>query len=465
MKFINSFISTFKKMSNSKRKLEEQVEPAQKRLKCTETKVILAEAQTFLTPFGIFGRTPIEVMHLIFSYLTASQLSTLASCSKAYATEIYQFLLTKEAAQKFYNEAKSCENHGNNLQYHFCDYGHLINICGVILSSDQRTQLLLMFFHNTKELVENPHGWGRLFRTVTLKWSYEQRLQFFQSLIDFELRELIDLVIKTPIDEAQDEQIEVRRKLRGYFLDVEFKDPKDAAFWFSVVLRLQQRAFDQAKLLLTLYAPVIKDGQGEERVDYRNLAEIDIVSAADADHRLSQLSTAFGKLLHAIELDFSPASFDYGIEQLRWSKPELFNLIEEVTTFPEPWPMQNFVAMLLQSHRLIPIAISYRILHGFGDEAGTIMFMLNTFALRWRPTSTVLVYNALKEVLKTLSSRNCALLFEKIMQEQIKYIQESWPIEPTWNQTSVRSMEHAFNSSKELLSMFQIALPLTFITR
>ena len=72
-----------------------------------------------------------------------------------------------------------------------------------------------------------------------------------------------------------------------------------------------------------------------ERVDYRNLAEIDIVSAADADHRLSQLSTAFGKLLHAIELDFSPASFDYGIEQLRWSKPELFNLIEEVTSMSE----------------------------------------------------------------------------------------------------------------------------------
>uniref|UniRef100_A0A914D5Q8 Uncharacterized protein n=1 Tax=Acrobeloides nanus TaxID=290746 RepID=A0A914D5Q8_9BILA len=61
------------------------------------------------------------------------------------------------------------------------------------------------------------------------------------------------------------------------------------------------------------------------------------------------VSTAFGKLLHDFELDFIPFSSDYGIEQLRWSKPEIFNLVEEVTTFPEPWPMPLCCSKVIDS--------------------------------------------------------------------------------------------------------------------
>lgn len=69
-----------------------------------------------------------------------------------------------------------------------------------------------------------------------------------------------------------------------------------------------------------------------EHLDYNTLAQVDIASSADANNRLLELSTAFGKLVHAVALDFKPSSFDYGIEQLRWNRPEIFNLLEEVTS-------------------------------------------------------------------------------------------------------------------------------------
>ena len=95
--------------------------------------------------------------------------------------------------------------------------------------------------------------------------------------------------------------------------------------------------------------------------------------------------------------------------------------------------MINFIALLLQCQNLVPIVISYRIVHGFADEAGVILATLNTVALRWLPMSNTMIYVGLKEALKLLSSRQAALLYEKSMSEQLKQIHDIWPFTP-WDQ-------------------------------
>ena len=90
--------------------------------------------------------------------------------------------------------------------------------------------------------VPSPNGWGMLFRTVTQKWGYRHRLQFFDQLIDLELRQLINQVSYAE-PEALFEQgilettLKLREKLRGYFLDVDFKVcSKSLTYFFRFIL-------------------------------------------------------------------------------------------------------------------------------------------------------------------------------------------------------------------------------------
>jgi len=52
----------------------------------------------------------------------------------------------------------------------------------------------------------------------------------------------------------------------------------------------------------------------------------------DAEERLGPLAKAFERLLPAVGLVFKAKAIDDGVGQIGWSKPEVFNLLEEVTS-------------------------------------------------------------------------------------------------------------------------------------
>ncbi|KIH52649.1 hypothetical protein ANCDUO_17248 [Ancylostoma duodenale] len=61
-----------------------------------------------------------------------------------------------------------------------------------------------------------------------------------------------------------------------------------------------------------------------------------------------------------------------------WSQHDVFNVIEELSTTPEPWSFENFVSLLLFRPALIPISLTARLEHNYADEA---CLMFNTFAI------------------------------------------------------------------------------------
>lgn len=76
-------------------------------------------------------------MHKIFANLPgkflkcpnlflAAQLINLASCSKAYAGEVCNFLVTSDAIKKFAQETKLCNGNERDLKLHFIDYGMVV---------------------------------------------------------------------------------------------------------------------------------------------------------------------------------------------------------------------------------------------------------------------------------------------------------------------------------------------------
>ncbi|KJH39662.1 hypothetical protein DICVIV_14456, partial [Dictyocaulus viviparus] len=123
---------------------------------------------------------------------------------------------------------------------------------------------------------------------------------------------------------------------------------------------------DQSKLLMVLFGPTTTI-LGETVIDWRLLCENVIVSRDLADVLLKPLSDVLYLLLKTINWDD---------ENYCWSQHDVFNVIEELSTTPEPWSFDNFVCLLLHRPSLIPISLIARMNHNYADEA---CLMFNSF--------------------------------------------------------------------------------------
>lgn len=136
---------------------------------------------------------------------------------------------------------------------------------------------------------------------------------------------------------SQSNALQIRRLLRGYFLNPLCKktstqlENSEAALWLSSILRNLEKPESQAQLLVVLFGPASKGNFQFKYLIISVLGQVDWTSSVDnvvtsekeAESRFYPLANAISELLKLRELKQSLC---------HWKDSEIFNLIEEITS-------------------------------------------------------------------------------------------------------------------------------------
>ncbi|VDM47839.1 unnamed protein product [Toxocara canis] len=234
---------------------------------------------------------------------------------------------------------------------------------------------------------------------------------------------------------------EVMRGFRELFLEHRYPDVRDSSFWMSAVLRTQFSASRQVKLMYVLFGPTKINDLLEEVVDWRGLCEQPISTSQNSRERLGPLSDAFFRLLQTKSI---------GASEFIYTETDVFNLLEEITTYPEPWLFDNFVALLLNRPALIPIAFVFRVVHGYQEEAvASCLYNLyspvwyvfwspqaNYFQLLYRWHEPIVTYLAhpLRYTMRALSRMQRVVLLRSMLRAMYDAVFETFDNFPGYTQ-------------------------------
>ncbi|VDD88652.1 unnamed protein product [Enterobius vermicularis] len=256
----------------------------------------------------------------------------------------------------------------------------LINAATEYLPLSTRLYILSKFYVKNITVEHCAKGWGSLFYAIYEKLNGKERLGFMDSIFSMDansLWHLLTLVLGGIPGAFPNCEIKVRRLIRGFFLETcRHSNVNEVAFWMSAVTRTQKTASSRARLLFLLYGPVSSPGTEEESIDWRILVDSAVTTYAESMEYLRPLSDA---LYFLASSKYLPEN----LAELTWNETEMFNVIEELTTSPEPWSFDNFAGLILHRPCLIPLTFVPRVMNGFVNEAGQLFNTMKTLLYRW----------------------------------------------------------------------------------
>jgi len=107
-----------------------------------------------------------------------------------------------------------------------------------------------------------------------------------------------------------------------------------------------------------------------------------------------------------------------------WTETEVFAMMEEVTTFPDPWAMDNFAAVLIHNPVLIPTSLIYRCSQHYMQETGNFVFAILTMVFRWRQSFHLIEVGMMGTMTRLITSELRRDFFRTIVTAHQTRIQE-----------------------------------------
>ncbi|VDM43230.1 unnamed protein product [Toxocara canis] len=277
---------------------------------------------------------------------------------------------------------------------------------------------------------EDPfYAWGKFLKSITITESVFDRIEYFNIFYakfaeqwDFDecarlMRSLLATtengLYRTMCEVLGGEggqhpvsEMKVRRGLRELFLEHQYSDARDLSFWLSAILRTQFQVCCQARLMYVLFGPTKINDVSEEVIDWRGPCEVPISTYHNSKQRLGPLSDAFLRLLQTKYI---------GVSEFAYAEADVFNLLEEITTYPEPWSFDNFAALLLNRPGLIPVALVFRVVCGYHEEAGEVFSVMKSLLHRWHVSLVSYLEHPMRCTMRTLSPLQRVALLRSIL--------------------------------------------------
>lgn len=343
---------------------------------------------------GDFGKLPRELLFVFFDLIPVSLVGRLALCSKRLSKEAWTYFRSKAASRRFgERESRLVQK---RVVCHTCKVSHGCSLCppdtykqwGFLLKR-------LTILHPTKQRIVEVHrfydthypdtvlltmqpailqGWGSLFMAVMRNWDTYEMGKVYTEIMGHSnsLAFLRDTFLSSVPGNLPEIEYRLRVFHRSVFLDQSFYHPEDGPFWLSRILAglsLEQKG----KLIGLLATETKKKGDGTFVVDWRSLCDVAVTSHANAFRRLK---------LHLQILNMLSWK-DGRTGRGHWTNMDIFMLVEEITTFPEPWAMDNFAALLLMVPNVAKPVLVSRIASGHIQETAAIFTAIKNLVYRW----------------------------------------------------------------------------------
>ncbi|KAL3993659.1 hypothetical protein ACH3XW_18475 [Acanthocheilonema viteae] len=344
------------------------------------------------TPLGIFQMLPPELLYVIFDRIPVLQLKQLSLSSNTLNIKIRGYVLMAGTRRRFFAETAAvyCADF-ESAQDPFYAWGMLLKACTIVMSFHGGHVFLAKFFNKNKN-VENWYGWGRCFMAFCKGWTHNECEELFRAVMRFTgLNGILNRAMSRKVKNYPHLEIEVRVRLRGFFLSCYEKSDEIYGFWISIILRTQKTIAQQGQLFMIIFGPVKLDEDNCDIIDW------ELLSNTTIENR------------HLCEEIIGPMSFSVhcmvtneNLREYAWNDYHIFNLIEEITT-PYSWTLDNFAALLALRPKLIHIALYARIIHGHQEEAAHLFHAINSVLHQWGIFSSAAVTTVLLKTFRALS--------------------------------------------------------------
>ncbi|KHN83050.1 F-box only protein 47 [Toxocara canis] len=315
-------------------------------------------------PFGVFAKFSSETLLVVIDRIPVTLLANLALTSRNFNCSLRRYAMSGSASKRFAKDtdiAVVSARASMTVEDPFYAWGRFLKSITITESVSDRIEYFNVFHVKNRGRCDSA-GWGRCMLTFAERWDFNECARLMRSLLaaaENKLYQAMCEVLEGEGGQHPVSEMQVRRGFRELFLEHRYPDVRDSSFWMSAVLRTQFSASRQVKLMYVLFGPTKINDLLEEVVDWRGLCEQPISTSQNSRERLGPLSDAFFRLLQTKSI---------GASEFIYTETDVFNLLEEITTYPEPWLFDNFVALLLNRPALIPIAFVFRVVHGYHEK-------------------------------------------------------------------------------------------------
>uniref|UniRef100_F1KZT4 F-box only protein 47 n=1 Tax=Ascaris suum TaxID=6253 RepID=F1KZT4_ASCSU len=365
-------------------------------------------------PLGIFATLSPDIFLTIIDRIPVARLATLAETSLEMNSLLRCYATSGTAGKRFIKET-AVTGVPLNVQMTnedpFYAWGMLLKSVTITDSASKRIDYFGVFYARYRNRCDEA-GWGRCIMAFLTQWDFCECARLLHSLFKTTESGLYRAILET-LDEPDglhpDKEMKIRRRLKNLFLSHQYPDIRDASFWLSAILRMHLNTTKQAKLLYILFGPTRLNDFLEEVIDWHDLCEIPVSTLVTSKQKLGPLSDALLTLMQTRCL---------GSSEFVYNEADMFNLLEELTTYPQPWPFENFVALLLNRTALIPIALAFRMMHGYGEEAGQMFNAMRSLLYRWHLPVVRCLERPMRQTMITLERFQRVALMRSILMAQ-----------------------------------------------
>uniref|UniRef100_A0A1I8ELX7 FBXO47 ARM repeats region domain-containing protein n=1 Tax=Wuchereria bancrofti TaxID=6293 RepID=A0A1I8ELX7_WUCBA len=372
------------------------------------------------TSLGFFQMLPPELLYLMFDSIPVLQLKQLCLSSSTLNAKICEYISMASTRRRFFTETGAAY-YGDfeSAKDPFYAWGMLLKACSVVMSFHSSHVFLAKFFIKNKK-VENWRGWGRCFMAFCKGWTHNECEMLFRAVMRFTgLNGILNRTMSRKVKNYSHLEIEVRARLRGFFLSCWEKNDESYGFWISLILRTQKTISQQGQLFMIIFGPLKLNEDNCEVIDWNLLSNTSI-----EDRRLCE------EIIGPMSFSIHCMVTNENLRGYSWSDYHIFNLIEEITTAPHSWTLDNFAALLALRPKLIHIALHARIIHGHQEEAAHLFHAINSVLHQWGIFSSTAVTGVLLKTFRALSDIRRRLFLSSFLRTESELLSDALMNEP-----------------------------------
>ncbi|KAL3108419.1 hypothetical protein niasHT_015341 [Heterodera trifolii] len=408
---------------------------------------------------------PLELLFHLFDSATVADLQNISLINHSHLFKMLGYLTSTNFSKRFSSllnasfvssgGTDNSKKHCDRIEKRVSEYARLIRICHIFRTREECICFTVNLFSKVNFVIDRKGFecfgaiWGILITEISANWSQKEFFTLMQTLINsFGLAERVDPVLRSE-DTLWEEELLLRRLLRGLFFDHRCPSssvsvpcqtprrfsPHNASFRLSALLRLlaPDSLLTAHRLLLIVGAPIgvsVAHGQindtenneisaGKEFVDYQRIYTEPIGDLDSARAILGELPSMVSLLLET--------SDGVESEELRWNDLEVFNCLEMLTTFPEPWVLRNFATLLIMAPGLARVAVQTRAMHGNPGEAGSTFVSCIEASILLKYQASILLRDTLHSLLTNCEPSVCLVVVREAVSCMYQHTLEILP--------------------------------------
>ncbi|GFR92873.1 F-box only protein 47, partial [Elysia marginata] len=321
-------------------------------------------------PLGFFDTIPLELRFNIFQFLSIEDLSMLMITSKKMRNLAEAYRVTRFSGphsipfQKIHT-VLAVEQQAKMLSL-FHKLGRLVKRSTCLYATKDRLNILNEFLTRVAccntTCKDQPHCvallcYGKFLHTVIAGWDDSECQRVYDSVCQ---HLCLLKMVKTVVSSRPGQHSELESRVRLFFRRI-FLDPcntiSDKAFWISRVLKPWPIVF-QARVLYILYTGHFSGGV----IKWHEMSET-------TPHDIDNSSAFYGGLSSVLQI--------LHLHSREWSHDEIVCIIDELTSSPEDWLLENVAGLLLSCGESITTKmLSSKAINGrYGELAGIIAYL------------------------------------------------------------------------------------------